>query len=109
MKQTKYNSYQQCYDSVKKVSKGDRIRFISNTNEYTITPIQDTNFFKVKSVDQYDKIIEIERDNAEDILQINGNSDMDITNTEDKTKMEVIDIPSRLFEFFNIRKQLLIL
>ena len=62
-------------DNVKKVTIGDFIEISSTSSSYRVTP-EDTssNTFKVKSIDIYDKIIEIESISGSDLIRINSNA-----------------------------------
>lgn len=77
---TSFNNTQLIYtntDNVKKVTVGDFIEIKSDSLTYSILPDTELNSFKVKSVDIYEKIIEIETNNSDyDLITINSQNQM---------------------------------
>lgn len=85
-------------DNVKRVSIGDFIEVKSDSNLYRVSPNTELNTFKVKSVDIYDKIIEIETNNsAYNLISINsqiGDSPVNINNIATASVKWIIKTPN---------------
>ena len=70
-------------DNVKKISEGDLIEIKSTNSNYNVTPDTELYTFKVKSVDVYEKIIEIETNNNDfNLISINTQNELIIVNID---------------------------
>ena len=69
-------------ENVKKISEGDLIEIKSTSSSYNVSPDTELYTFKVKSVDIYEKIIEIETNNNDfNLISINTQNELTITNS----------------------------